>query len=113
MAAVRGFSLAKISKIRVAFNTFDSRVASARYLDYHMIQFMLILTSTFVLCPNYREFLRRVSASKLQETNPKCQITADLSVKHTEPTVDIEFSEWRKLYPFSLECLMHYFVPCR
>ena len=30
MAAIRGFSLAKISKVRVAFNTFDSRVASAR-----------------------------------------------------------------------------------
>ena len=32
MAALRGFSLAKISNIRIAFATFDSRVTSARYL---------------------------------------------------------------------------------
>ncbi len=30
MAGIRGFSLAKITKVRVAFAAFDSRVASAR-----------------------------------------------------------------------------------
>ena len=34
MAAIRGFSLANISNIRIAFSTFDSRVASARYKVY-------------------------------------------------------------------------------
>lgn len=34
MAAIRGFSLANISNIRIAFSTFDSRVASARYKIY-------------------------------------------------------------------------------
>lgn len=38
--------------------------------------------------------MRRVSASKLQETNPKCQITTDISGADTEPTVDVEFGEF-------------------
>ena len=95
MAAIRGFSLAKIAKIRVAFNTFDTRVASARYSCPYAF---VLVNSTLhaVYTPNTpycREFLRRVSASKLQETNPKCHINTNITGAEMEPTVDIEFSE--------------------
>ncbi len=36
MAAIRGFSLAKISKIKIIFSTFDSRVGSVRYLALYL-----------------------------------------------------------------------------
>ena len=32
MATIRGFSLAKISKIKIVFSTFDSRVGSVRFM---------------------------------------------------------------------------------
>ncbi len=34
MATIRGFSLAKISKIKIVFSTFDSRVGSVRFMPY-------------------------------------------------------------------------------
>lgn len=93
MAAIRGFSLAKIAKIRVAFNTFDTRVASARYsVISPCISLCKILIGKMI--PPCREFLRRVSASNLKETNPKCQITTNISGAKIEPTVDVEFSEY-------------------
>jgi hypothetical protein len=54
MAAIRGFSLAKIAKIRVAFNTFDTRIVSARYSDLSAF----ILGNISSLCLQlYSEFL--------------------------------------------------------
>jgi len=43
-----------------------------------------------------REFLRRVSSSKLRETNPKCQVTSVVTSDYSNPTVDVTFSGCHK-----------------
>ena len=41
----------------------------------------------------FREFLRRVSSTKLHQTNPKCQITTQILESRTDPSVEITFSK--------------------
>lgn len=98
MAAIRGFSLAQISKIKVQFSTFDSRVASARYNIAYMqaeslqdlIQIPLYDPCSVCLS---RELFRRVSASKMQESNPKCEVICKVTANRAPPTVDVTFSK--------------------
>ena len=48
-------------------------------------------TYTFISL-QFRDFLRRVSSSKLRETNPKCKITSVITCDYSVPTVDVTFS---------------------
>jgi hypothetical protein len=65
--------LKNIKLLRVAFSPFDPRSKSAR------------------------EFLRRVSANKVRETNNKAVIESVIREDHGENTVDIEFNNGQKL----------------
>lgn len=38
-----------------------------------------------------REFMRRVTASQLRETNPKCEVACEVKGDHSMPTVDVTF----------------------
>lgn len=40
-----------------------------------------------------RELLRRSSAARMRETNPKCQVVADIRGDNTAPVVDVAFGE--------------------
>lgn len=73
MAKVRGFTLENISNIKIVFSTFDNRVSSAR------------------------ELFRRVSSSKLQQTNPKCQIISKITEDLADPSIEVTFSDDTKL----------------
>ncbi|KAL5493771.1 hypothetical protein EMCRGX_G014995 [Ephydatia muelleri] len=74
MASLRGFNLAKLSQIRVVFSSFDNRISSAR------------------------EFLRRVSAHKMSESNPKCRVTTDIKDDLSNPFIEVTFSDGSTLY---------------
>ncbi|XP_011403425.1 PREDICTED: probable 39S ribosomal protein L53, mitochondrial [Amphimedon queenslandica] len=67
MAALRGFTLAKISRITVEFSCFDGTVGSARAL------------------------LDRISSSKIKSTNPKCQVTSVVKGDYSAPFVGVKF----------------------
>lgn len=41
-----------------------------------------------------RELLRRLSAARMRETNPKCKVVTDIGGGSTAPVVDVEFGEW-------------------
>lgn len=41
-----------------------------------------------------RELLRRLSAARMRETNPKCKVVADIGGSGSAPLVDVEFGEW-------------------
>lgn len=69
MAAIRGFSLAKINKISIIFSVLDTRITSTR------------------------EFLRRVTCTKVQDTNPKCIVTSEIRGDNTQPQVHIVFND--------------------
>jgi len=46
-----------------------------------------------VLTITCRELLRRVSAAKLRETNPKCEVIYEIKSTNANPTVNVLFSE--------------------
>lgn len=52
-----------------------------------------------------RELFRRLSAAKMRETNPKCQVVADIRGDNTEPVVDVAFGEWHSLWQ-SEQCVV-------
>ena len=37
--------------------------------------------------------MRRLSADKMRETNPKCKVVADIGGGSSAPVVDVEFGE--------------------
>lgn len=43
------------------------------------------------VCASGRELLRRLSAARMRETNPKCQVVADIRGDNTAPVVDVAF----------------------
>ena len=53
------------------------------------------------VCVVDRELFRRLSAARMRETNPKCQVVADIRGDGTAPAVDVVFGE----------CHMHYKPP--
>jgi hypothetical protein len=69
MAAVRGFSLAKIKQIKIEFSCFDKNAQIARQL------------------------LTRVSASNIRATNPKCQVITSVKGDYSPPQVNITFAD--------------------
>ncbi|CAI8032328.1 39S ribosomal protein L53, mitochondrial [Geodia barretti] len=69
MAAVRGFSLGKLASVRMIFSVFDSRSTSTR------------------------EFMRRVTAARVRETNSKCDVTHEVRGDQTPPTVQVRFTD--------------------
>ena len=57
---------------------------------YWLFQFITYIYTFISL--QFRDFLRRVSSSKLRETNPKCKITSVITCDYSVPTVDVTFS---------------------
>ncbi|XP_032229269.1 uncharacterized protein LOC116612656 [Nematostella vectensis] len=69
MAAIRGLTLKQVTKIHVSYCPFDPKTATIR------------------------EFLRRVSAKNMLDTNNKCKITKEVRNDNSEPHLEITFAD--------------------
>ena len=117
MAAVRGFSLEKLASVRMIFSVFDNRSTSTRCVCVCVDLFSLTRkfarsgclhththahthththahthTHTHEPTPTIREFMRRVTAARVRETNSKCDVTHEVRGDQTPPTVQVKFS---------------------
>lgn len=52
---------------------------------------LIFHTLTVHLFLPLREFMRRVTASKLKETNPKCEVACEVKGDYSVPTIDVTF----------------------
>ncbi|KAK3699564.1 hypothetical protein QZH41_014277 [Actinostola sp. cb2023] len=69
MAAIRGMSLKNVVKIRGSFCSFDPKTTTIR------------------------DFLRRVNAKNMTETNNKCDIKIDVKNDNSEPSIEVTYGE--------------------
>ena len=80
----------KTSFFALMANTVNTRIFSLLFNNTCTCFSSVILSYTVSL--QFRDFLRRVSSSKLRETNPKCKITSVITCDYSAPTVDVTFS---------------------
>ena len=106
MAAVRGLSLEKIASVRMAFSVFDSKATSTRCTcareQHFMVAFYVwpVRNVSIIVCDDNfcpltmcREFMRRVTAAGVRESNMKCEVVHKVKGDQTSPTVHVTFSK--------------------